>query len=163
MKRIPKLLSILLAGLLMLSTVACGAKKDDNYKDAVGNLYDYSNGMAPNEEDSNAPTFSENPFVSTAEEPISTFSADVDTASYAYFRKLVKSGYSLKQLINLGSSFRTEEFINYFKYDLKLPENGDLFGIQADIAQTPWNPNTQHRGQQSGVSDRRFGVDGVTR
>ncbi len=85
------------------------------------------------------PTFVENPFVDTATEPTSTFSADVDTASYSYFRKLVNSGYSFDQLKNNGSAFRTEEFINYFTYETVAPTEGQLFGVLTEAAVCPWN------------------------
>lgn len=82
----------------------------------------------------------ENPFIKTSEEPVSTFSADVDTASYAYFRKLVNSGYKLDELIATGgNSIRTEEMINYFDYDYQGPAEGELFGKNVQISACPWN------------------------
>lgn len=84
----------------------------------------------------------ENEFISTAKEPTSTFSADVDTASYTYFRKMVNQGFALEDLIAYyGSSFRTEEMINYFRYDYALPKEGDIFGVTAKAAPCPWNSN----------------------
>ena len=56
----------------------------------------------------------EKPFTSVADNPFSTFSADVDTASYSYFRKMVSYGYTIKELRYQRDNFRTEEFINYF-------------------------------------------------
>ena len=91
------------------------------------------------ETDANAPVTVENPFISTTVSNVSTFSADVDTASYAYFRKLVNSGYSLKELTYSGTAFRTEEFINYFKYDVATPAEGELFGVTTEITPCPWN------------------------
>ncbi len=85
------------------------------------------------------PVFVENKFISTMEENISTFSADVDTASYTYFRKLINSAYSLAELIGSGTSFRTEEFINYFKYNVSQPKDGELFGVTTSIVPCPWN------------------------
>ncbi len=84
----------------------------------------------------------ENPFVNTLENPISTFSADVDTASYSYFRKLVAQGTTLDNLKRLGASFRTEEFLNYFKYNATAPAEGELFGVTADVINTPWTSDT---------------------
>ena len=85
----------------------------------------------------------ENPFISTADENVSTFSADVDTASYAYFRKLVEEGYSLSELIaTAGSSIRTEEMINYFDYGYASPAEGELFSTKVQIAPCPWNNET---------------------
>ncbi len=86
--------------------------------------------------------FVENPFIATAENNISTFSADVDTASYSYFRKLANAGYSLAELKKHAAAFRTEEFINYFDYAANRPTEGELFGLTADILPTPWNAST---------------------
>ena len=95
------------------------------------------------EDDEQAPpVIVENPFISTAENNISTFSADVDTASYAFFRKMVNSGYTLSELRNSGDAFRTEEFINYFKYDVPQPKEGDLFGTYTSLMPCPWNSET---------------------
>ena len=88
------------------------------------------------------PTVVENPFIETQKEPVSTFSADVDTASYTYFRKLVNNGYDVAALKSFGSSFRTEEFINYFKYQANAPKEGELFGVTTTIAPCPWNNQT---------------------
>ena len=88
------------------------------------------------------PVFIENPFINTAEQNISTFSADVDTASYTYFRKLAKSGYNFSNLVNSGSQFRTEEFINYFKYDVAGPKENELFGVYTELTPCPWNNET---------------------
>ena len=86
--------------------------------------------------------FAENPFVSTEENNVSTFSADVDTASYSYFRKLVNSGYQINHLIGSGTAFRTEEFINYFKYDVPKPLENELFGVYSELTPCPWNAET---------------------
>ena len=48
-----------------------------------------------------------NQFINASEQPFSTFSADVDTASYTYFRKLVNAGYGFRDLRNSGSNFRS--------------------------------------------------------
>ncbi len=87
----------------------------------------------------------ENPMINTQDNNVSTFSADVDTAAYAYFRKMVQSyGYGLTELRNSGGGFyfRTEEFINYFKYDVTQPRDGELFGVHTEIAPCPWNPGS---------------------
>ena len=82
----------------------------------------------------------ENPFIDTTKENTSTFSADVDTASYAYFRKLVQQGYNLSELIGTaGYSIRTEEMVNYFNYNYADPDEGELFSKTAQIAPCPWN------------------------
>ncbi|MBQ9079603.1 MAG: VWA domain-containing protein [Clostridia bacterium] len=84
--------------------------------------------------------FVENSFIKVSENDVSTFSADVDTASYTYFRKMASQGYSLSELIRyVGQSVRTEEMINYFSYDYTAPASGQLFGVNSVITDCPWN------------------------
>ena len=137
------IISVLLAAATLLSLASCNAGNGDFYR---GNEFE-------NYADMNAPIkggdgiaaedygkFIENEFVFTDEENVSTFSADVDTASYAYFRKLVNTGYSLRELIaTAGSSIRTEEMINYFDYGYGDPAEGELFSTNMQIAPCPWN------------------------
>ncbi|WP_139653341.1 vWA domain-containing protein [Raoultibacter phocaeensis] len=80
-------------------------------------------------------------FVSTAAAPLSTFSADVDTASYCNLRRMVSEGMRAEDIPS--GSVRIEEMLNYFDYDYALPENGDLFGVTSELANCPWNPDTQ--------------------
>lgn len=79
----------------------------------------------------------ENGFCITAVEPLSTFSADVDTASYANVRRMIEDGYSADMID--PTAVRPEEFINYFSYDLNAPKKGDMFGVTAEVAACPWN------------------------
>ena len=148
MKRTRRLLALTLALLtLLLSFASCTAKnamKDDaegGYNNSV-----YPSQREPGEQDASAETAPsgvvENPFIATAENNVSTFSADVDTASYSYFRKLVNQGYKLDQLLATGKSFRTEEFINYFDYDVRQPGDGELFGVDAEFINCPWSAST---------------------
>jgi Ca-activated chloride channel family protein len=83
----------------------------------------------------------ENGFYVTTMEPLSTFAADVDTASYSNVRRMIENGYSLKD-IN-PDAVRPEEFINYFKYDLNSPKDGEKFGITTEVSSCPWNEDHQ--------------------
>ena len=80
-------------------------------------------------------------FVSTAARPLSTFSADVDTASYANLRRMVRDGAWPADIP--AGAVRTEELLNYFDYRYAPPEGDDLFGISAEMADCPWNPDTK--------------------
>lgn len=85
----------------------------------------------------------ENDFTKTSEQPVSTFSADVDTASYTYFRKLVTNGYDLRSLsATAGSAIRTEEMVNYFTYNYAAPEGSEVFGKTVSMIKSPWNNET---------------------
>ncbi len=74
-------------------------------------------------------------------QPLSTFAADVDTASYANIRRMIENGYSLSDIPS--DAVRPEEFINYFSYNLNKPGRGDKFGITTEIAECPWNADHQ--------------------
>ena len=80
-------------------------------------------------------------FMATALNPLSTFSADVDTASYSNLRRMIEDGYSLEDIPE--GSVRIEELLNYFSYDYKKPGKGEPFGVTTQIADCPWNSNTK--------------------
>lgn len=146
------LAGLLISVLLLLSLASCAASdnmSDEGMVPMGGDSTKHISGadqLYPNENAENVeqtPTgVRENPFIATLENAVSTFSADVDTASYAYFRKLVGAGYSASGLKQYASAFRTEEFINYFQYDLPTPEEGELFGVRSEIVPCPWNSTT---------------------
>jgi len=79
----------------------------------------------------------ENRFVSVLTSPLSTFAADVDTASYAQVRAMILRGDPVPR-----DSVRVEEFLNYFRYDYKQPDAGEPFGVTLQMTQTPWNEHT---------------------
>lgn len=157
MKTTKKLFALLLALSTLFVFFGCSAAKDSendypNAGDIMNGLgaiespnYNlFPDGAIPPAEtpDENKPSFVENPFVATAENNVSTFSADVDTASYTYFRKLINQGYKLEDLIREGGAFRTEEFINYFDYTATAPNEGELFGVYSEMIACPWNTST---------------------
>ncbi len=74
-----------------------------------------------------------------SEEPVSTFSIDVDTASYAFVRRALNNGY-----LPQADSVRVEEMINYFDYGYPLPKDRSVpFRQTIAIFPTPWNPGTR--------------------
>ena len=79
----------------------------------------------------------ENGFQSVASAPLSTFAADVDTASYAQFRSLVLRGEPVP-----ADAVRVEEMLNYFHYDYAAPEAGHPLGVTMELARCPWNSET---------------------
>jgi Ca-activated chloride channel family protein len=78
----------------------------------------------------------ENKFLKTADNPLSTFSIDVDAASYSNVRRFLNQG----QLPPAGA-VRIEEMVNYFKYEYPQPENDQPFSINTEISDAPWNKN----------------------
>ena len=79
----------------------------------------------------------ENGWNSTLASPLSTFAADVDTASYANLRRFL-----LREGTVPADAVRIEEMINYFHYDYPEPEDGEPFSVTTEIAPCPWNENT---------------------
>ena len=80
-----------------------------------------------------------NPIKLVGEEPVSTFSIDVDTASYAFVRRQLNNG-TLPQ----KDAVRVEELINYFNYNYPLPEDRSKpFKPTVALYPTPWNENTK--------------------
>ncbi|MFA9229319.1 MAG: von Willebrand factor type A domain-containing protein [Microgenomates group bacterium] len=78
-----------------------------------------------------------NPVYVTAENPVSTFSIDVDTASYATVRSSLNAGF-----LPDPTSVRIEEMINYFPYAYPVPQRDAAFHPTVTVMPTPWNANT---------------------
>ncbi|MEX0635535.1 MAG: VWA domain-containing protein, partial [Ferruginibacter sp.] len=76
----------------------------------------------------------ENIFLNTANNPLSTFSIDVDAASYSNVRRIINNG----QLPPAGA-VRIEEMINYFSYNYPQPIGEDPFSFTTEISSSPWN------------------------
>ncbi|MDY7227275.1 vWA domain-containing protein [Hyalangium rubrum] len=95
-----------------------------------------------------------NPFTLTSEDTLSTFAVDVDTASYALFRRNVNEG-----ALPPRESVRVEEWVNYFKYRLPTPEKGD-FHVDLEGAPSPFTSGRQLikvglQGRKIGKSQRK--------
>jgi Ca-activated chloride channel homolog len=80
----------------------------------------------------------QNPLRITSETPVSTFSIDVDTASYAIVRYSLMNGQ-----MPPPDAVRVEEMVNYFPYAYPAPTGDVPFQPTVSVSQTPWNPNTQ--------------------
>lgn len=83
----------------------------------------------------------ENSFTDAVTNPLSTFGADIDTASYANLRRMINDGYRQGDIP--AGSIRTEELVNYFNYNYRKPGNGDTFAVNASIIDCPWNRDTK--------------------
>lgn len=89
----------------------------------------------------NAETYKEikeNSFVAVAQQPVTTFSVDVDRAAYANVRRIIGYGQ-----IPPKDAVRIEEMVNYFDYDYPTPEEGSAspLRVSPELAPAPWNPN----------------------
>ncbi|MBS8262554.1 VWA domain-containing protein [Roseibium polysiphoniae] len=80
-----------------------------------------------------------NPLKNVSDDPVSTFSIDVDTASYSYVRRSLTNARLPK-----SDAVRVEEMLNYFDYDYQVPETGGApFSTNVSVVQTPWNKHTK--------------------
>lgn len=76
----------------------------------------------------------ENVFLAAKENPLSTFSIDVDTASYSNVRRLLDN-----EVRPPAGAIRTEELINYFRYNYPQPSGQDPFSVNLEVGRAPWN------------------------
>lgn len=81
---------------------------------------------------------SDNGYKTVGQEPLSTFSIDVDKASYSNTRRFLSQG-----TLPPTDAVRVEEFVNYFSYHYPQPANGDPFAVSTSYFTCPWNPGHQ--------------------
>lgn len=137
---------ILTAVMLTVALASCSASGD-----ALAPGYNKGEAYVPNEEgmivpgapdtpnnDEDYAEIIENEFINVSENPLATLSADVDTASYSNIRRMINAGYKLSDIPK--DAVRTEEMLNYFKYNYQLPNENEPFGVSATLAPCPWNP-----------------------
>lgn len=101
-----------------------------------GNMGSVSKGLMWNTQEFT--TFRENGFQSVTTAPLSTFAADVDTASWTQIRQRLLRGEPVP-----ADSVRVEEMLNYFNYNYKKPAAGEPFGVTMELGDCPWNPDTK--------------------
>lgn len=77
----------------------------------------------------------ENPFLVVGQNPLSTFSIDVDTASYTNTRRFLNDNQ-----LPPADAVRLEELVNYFDYDYPQPTGADPFSVVTELSRAPWNP-----------------------
>jgi Ca-activated chloride channel family protein len=141
--------------IFLIFLASCG-KKDDGYSNYESLTYNgssspYTDGIAPSGQDysgENYIEYEENAFIETSENPISTFSVDVDGGSYANSRRFLEDG-----LKPPAEAVRIEEFINYFDYNYDEPSTGDPISLEGEVSQCPWT---------SGHKLIRVGIKGKT-
>ena len=115
-----RMLTGAVAGIMVSRSPQPNGVYEDNY-----NTEDYDN-------------ITENGFKKVTDNPLSTFSIDVDAASYSNVRRFLNNN----QLPPAGA-VRTEEMINYFKYQYPQPTGNDPFSINTELSDCPWNPQNK--------------------
>lgn len=99
-------------------------------------------------------SFSQNNFQRALDVPLSTFSIDVDVASYSNMRRFINNGQ-----MPPADAIRTEELLNYFTYDYPAPQGKDPVSITTEVASAPWNP--QHRLVHIGIKAKEIALENL--
>lgn len=94
----------------------------------------------------------ENIFLSAASDPVSTFSIDVDRASYSNIRRFISGGG-----LPPKDAVRIEEMINYFSYDYPSPGSDHPFSVTTEVSEAPWN--SLHKLVRIGIQGRRIDTE----
>ncbi|MCB9663234.1 MAG: von Willebrand factor type A domain-containing protein [Alphaproteobacteria bacterium] len=142
----------------MLVLAACGTASDkDSWSAADSDVGDYDGDGTSRYEDTATPdgtdtaaddegeprddtgvpgeTVPTNPWVDTTQDALSTFSVDVDSASYSLARREIGRG-----VLPAPSTVRTEEFVNYFRYEDAGPQGDEPFTVHLELAPAPFGP-----------------------
>ncbi len=135
-----------IAALNEMVVVGYGAKKDmasESYTMAAPSSVSYGGRHSFPRYNNNFNTegyagIDENGFKSVLNNPLSTFSIDVDNASYSNIRRFINSG-----VLPPPDAVRIEEMINYFRYDYPEPEGVHPFSVYSELADCPWNSRHQ--------------------
>lgn len=98
--------------------------------------------------------FTDNKFVRVSTEPLSTFSIDVDKASYSNMRRFINKGE-----VPPADAIRVEELVNYFKYDYPKPEGDDPVAFGIEVGKCPWDG--KHRLVKIGLKAREIDTDNL--
>ncbi|WP_448760919.1 VWA domain-containing protein, partial [Acinetobacter tandoii] len=143
----PKLLVVSLSGLLL---VACG--KMPAQQMSMGKMAAVEVGMPapsmvnayesmpqPIENTENYQKIETNPVYVVAQQPVSTFSVDVDTGSYSNVRRFL----TLEGQLPPVDAVRIEEMVNYFNYDYPNPTGQHPFSVNTEVVNSPWQPNAK--------------------
>ena len=158
---------------MMLLAVACDSGKNSSYDTTIAQDVQLeklqspqlSKESEPSQRDTNVEqdqSFNtedydhivENKFLSVKQQPLSTFSIDVDRAAYSNVRRFIENG----QLPPKGA-VRIEEMINYFDYKYAPPTNNDPFTVHTEIASCPWNE--KHKIVQIGLQGKKIPTENL--
>lgn len=96
----------------------------------------------------------ENNFLTAKENPLSTFSIDVDRAAYSNVRRFIEQG-----TLPPADAVRLEEMVNYFDYDYQQPKNNDPVAVYTEMSSCPWN--SKHRLIHIGLKGKEIATENL--
>ena len=152
------------AALVMLIFTGCKqgrtydeAASDTTAVEAVDNeilLPNPDDAVTANENTESYAEFIENPFESPKTAPLSTFSIDVDNASYTNIRRFINNGQTVPK-----DAVRIEEMVNFFKYQYPQPLDEHPFSINTEYSESPWN--AKHKLLRIGLQGKNIPTDNL--
>ena len=147
--------------LIMEMAVSPQSRKGYSNMDAASHSYSlgsyYPPTYQPETQDWNTEdyaTIHENIYHNPLRVPLSTFSIDVDAASYSNIRRFLNNGQTPPK-----DAVRIEEMINYFSYDYKSPKGNTPFSVNTEVARAPWN--TQHKLVHIGIQGKKIATENL--
>jgi Ca-activated chloride channel family protein len=120
-------------GVIVVKTKRLSRKERKRMEEMQQTINSYK--QTPVSDNEGYDAFVENPFELTKNQPLSTFSIDVDNAAYSNIRRMINNGQTVDK-----NAVRIEEMINYFKYTYPQPKSNDPFSINTEYNDAPWNP-----------------------
>lgn len=134
-----KSLKLIITVLIVFLICSCGNRENMKYNYTTEQTETIQLEALPNAINTESyKEIKENNFKHTSLNPLSTFSVDVDNASYSNIRRMINNGKNIPK-----DAVKIEEMINYFQYDYKQPINTHPFAIHTESGQTPWNKETR--------------------
>lgn len=121
---------------LKSSNVRMSGKKMRTQGAISPNAYYAPSEPAPNWNTEDYGLITENRFLRPTDNPLSTFSIDVDAAAYSNIRRFISNGQKPPK-----DAVRIEEMVNYFEYQHKQPKGDDPFAVDMEMADCPWAPD----------------------
>lgn len=138
-----------------ISAAAAGDEVDARRRLAIQAFAPRSAGLhRPDWNTENYAVIEESRFLAAADNPRSTFSIDVDAASYTNVRRFLTQGRRPPR-----DAVRVEEFLNYFRYDYPQPRGSAPFSVTTDLAVAPWAP--EHRLLRIGIKGKSLRAEAV--
>ena len=149
----PQIQTMNVGARLALDSSSAAGRESWNFR----SQHDFGDSPAPTPAPAESSTaiydaITDNAFLAVREAPLSTFSIDVDTASYAIVRRFLN-----EQHLPPKGAVRIEELINYFTYDYPQPEGDAPFSATMEVATCPWTP--EHRLVRIGLKGREIAKD----
>ncbi len=141
-------------GKLIKGTMPAVMEAEMSYDMAYSGNYNHSEVQIPVHNTEEYNSINENIFHSPARNPLSTFSIDVDAASYSNIRRFINASQMPPK-----DAVRIEEMINYFDYDYPQPEGQDPFSVNTEVAVCPWD--TDHYLVHIGLQGKNIATENL--